>query len=790
MILPIGHENSSVRRIPWVTSVIIVICILVHIVISNKMDKLKKEFIDYGQQFFEYYITHPYLELDPEIEKFFVRSEAQQEGLSQLLERYNEEEPSDYQIEEEQEELDRLGGKVLALIKAIPHMKWGYIPAKKSVKTLFTSMFLHADWWHLIFNLLFLFLSAPFIEDVWGKPIFAVFYILMGMFSALAHSMHFPNSIVPLVGASGAIAGVMGAFLVRYFNTRIRFAFFFTIFIRGTFKAPAWLMLPLWLVSEFMSARFMDTTNALSGEGGGGVAHWVHVWGFVFGVIVALAIKFFNIEKKYVTPKIDAQTSFVNENFTVYEQAMDVYREGDKEESYSMLLDSVRKDATFTDNVEALWNIGLEIDKKAEAAPYLQRAMESAIRQNNMEPALIYYKQLDTHIGNVYLSTVSKILLMEQMIKQHEYEDTQAFIKEITPEINTSTPPGVLISFCNALSLLDLETNSSNAHTYIKIAMNHPDIPDSTKANLKERLFQKPSGSHGDTISIGGGVGLAAAGMAAFQPPRQEQQPQQPTTPPPIPVTHSKPKKSALQEEHKVPQSPSEPPMGTSGSVFNVEDFGLNESEPPKPPPIPDFAKINADHQSSSPAQTPQSFPTPQESKPPLPDTPPPIPTAPMDPVSADIDKAMVFETQKKLKPTIAQPLGLKEGRLAMVVDGVGQRALPLTKLKAIAVVKITPLDSGAFLLIDLFLDDPKNTASAAAKATIIEIRSLRITSAKFNPQTLIPNTKTVAEAFRKFTSGLIRLSGAKPYPNLDAVKLQKVITFNSIEEYEEMIIN
>ena len=163
------------------------------------------------------------------------------------------------------------------------------LPAQRPVfcitikpSTLITYQFLHGGFLHLFGNLFFLFLAGPFIEDVWGRPVFAAFYLTAGALSALMFALRYPELDEPLIGASGAVAGVMGAFLVRYWKTRIRFLYFFIPFRPGTFTAPAWLMLPLWFARELVFAQAWDVASP--GTGGGGVAHWAHVWGFAFGL--------------------------------------------------------------------------------------------------------------------------------------------------------------------------------------------------------------------------------------------------------------------------------------------------------------------------------------------------------------------------------------------------------------------------------------------------------------------------------------------------------------------------
>ena len=143
-----------------------------------------------------------------------------------------------------------------------------------------TSMFMHGGWMHLLGNMWFLWLFGNNIEDSTTRPRFLAFYLLSGIGAALAQVMADPDSIVPMVGASGAISGVMGAYLVLFPRVRV-----FTMvplgFYATTVALPAWVMLIYWMVLQLVSQAASSLT-----EQQGGVAYWAHIGGFVAGVVL------------------------------------------------------------------------------------------------------------------------------------------------------------------------------------------------------------------------------------------------------------------------------------------------------------------------------------------------------------------------------------------------------------------------------------------------------------------------------------------------------------------------
>jgi len=146
---------------------------------------------------------------------------------------------------------------------------------------LFTSMFLHGSWLHLLGNMWFLWLFGNNVEDAMSRARFIVFYLLCGIAAALSQVLTSPTSAVPMVGASGAISGVMGAYLILYPRVRV-FVMVPLGFLLTSVALPAWTMLLYWIGIQVVSGLL---ASGGEGEMGGGVAFWAHVGGFVAGIV-------------------------------------------------------------------------------------------------------------------------------------------------------------------------------------------------------------------------------------------------------------------------------------------------------------------------------------------------------------------------------------------------------------------------------------------------------------------------------------------------------------------------
>ena len=162
--------------------------------------------------------------------------------------------------------------------------RWALIPAQVTQGEVYgglvSSMFLHAGWMHLAGNMLFLWIFGDNVEDEMGHGRFLMFYLACGLLSGAAHVISAPGSQVPTVGASGAIAGVMGGYLLLFPKAKVDILLIFIVIFR-ILPIPAWIMLGLWFAMQFVGGIGADPTT-------GGVAYWAHAGGFIAGLLLTL----------------------------------------------------------------------------------------------------------------------------------------------------------------------------------------------------------------------------------------------------------------------------------------------------------------------------------------------------------------------------------------------------------------------------------------------------------------------------------------------------------------------
>ncbi|HEY5595504.1 MAG TPA: rhomboid family intramembrane serine protease, partial [Nitrospiria bacterium] len=182
-------------------------------------------------------------------------------------------------------------GAIAAFIFGYPSSPFD-LPAIPPSLSLVTSMFLHGGFMHLIGNMLYLWIFGNNIEDAMGHGRFIVFYLTCGVIAAMSHAMTDPQSAVPMIGASGAISGVLGAYLLLYPRARVMVLIPLGLFTQTVYM-PAGIVLGLWFLLQLVSS------TASIGQGGGGVAWFAHIGGFVAGMVLIgffkrRSVRFFN----------------------------------------------------------------------------------------------------------------------------------------------------------------------------------------------------------------------------------------------------------------------------------------------------------------------------------------------------------------------------------------------------------------------------------------------------------------------------------------------------------------
>ncbi len=413
-MVPLGNENSTVRRLPWITFGVIILNVLIYFgsepIINAQMQRLenaqegiieilkhnpkllkdeaiKNKLIENGlatkEDFDDPRLQNPYLEDD--------ESEYEDEGSSTYLEGLSKINEINARLSLDEKLLEyksALAANLTFKLGLAPNGDW-------KIHQLISYAFMHGGRLHLLGNMLFFFAIAFSLEDLWGRGIFSGFYLGACVISCLPFV--FSPSTMPLVGASGAISAVMGAFLIRLYSTRLRVGYlclgFFWLFflIRkkpwGIINIRAYLFLPYLFICDLLMVWFFKKSGMTSTT-----AHSVHIAGFLFGAAFAYVMKKAQIEEKYVNPSIESKISFSGS--AAVTRALELMDSSDAHGAEQVLKTHL---TTMPNDIDALMTLA-QVYQRTERYALMNDAYCAVIRQhiarNDKESALYIYDSL------------------------------------------------------------------------------------------------------------------------------------------------------------------------------------------------------------------------------------------------------------------------------------------------------------------------------------------------------------------------------------------------------------
>ena len=346
------------RRLPWVTITIMAACFAALLATNGAVEESDARAGAAQERILaavKLWAEKPYLTLDPSaLKEMPPEVSAQFEALRASAGPRSQAGPS-LEVSAEQAQLDVEVAGALAQLKEAeashPYRAHGLLPGSITGWGLIAHMFMHAGWLHLLGNLFMLFMAGPALEDRWGRPLYAAVYGVSGIGSGLFFAALAQDPNIPLVGASGAIAGVFGAFLVRFWSTQIRFWYMLWFGLRpltGTFERPAYMMLPLWLANEVLQAWLSHAFGL-----GGGVANTAHIGGFVVGAAIAFGIKASKLDERFDRAIENKVTVLGNVAVT---DALALREQGDLTGAIRKLALEVKRTPRDGEAVDAYWD--------------------------------------------------------------------------------------------------------------------------------------------------------------------------------------------------------------------------------------------------------------------------------------------------------------------------------------------------------------------------------------------------------------------------------------------------
>ncbi len=450
----------TTRRWPVVTLALIAINVVVFLFTMSAMDDEAPQLGEVKAHILILAALHPELKMQTESQHLvdgFKQSRPEQWKQAQnpyrdIMDAYDAKIKMTEDASKLQGEMDSLNAQLVKLSKSSIIEQYAFVPANPTAISYLTANFLHGGWMHIIGNMWFLWLAGFVLEDVWGRWLYSVFYLIAGAAALQFYAWSNPGSITPTIGASGAVAALMGAFLVRFPKMKIEMAWLF-VFKVYRFKAAAYWLLPMWLLMEIFYGSLLGSSS--------GVAHWAHVGGFLFGALAALAIQRSGIEQK-TNKAIEEKVSWSTD--AEIEKANDMMEHGQLTQGVALLTNYV---AVKPNSLDA-WNL---------------------LRQ-------IYFRQSNT---KAYLETTIKTCGLR--LKAHEVEAAFQDYAEFVDSGGGKMPAATWLELCKgAEEKLDFERALTE---YRQLAQAYPAERQALTAQLSAaRLCLKRLGRPQDALAL------------------------------------------------------------------------------------------------------------------------------------------------------------------------------------------------------------------------------------------------------------------------------------------------
>ena len=441
MILPIGHDQTTLERLPWVSLALAAVIVAGFFAarggvgIASDAPEVKLD------SALEVWLSHPYLEPHPALLALARGDEASEARVAQARDAAARAHVDGATLLREQAELDDVTRLALRGSDAEPgpdhpFRRFGWIPAAPRALGLVAYPFMHVGYAHLCLALLLFGLAGPALEDVFGGWIFAALCVGSAGASAAGYWLAEPTADAPLVGASGLAAGLLGAFAVRHARGQVRFAWITLARMRlstGTFSAPAWIALPVWLGASAALHFLFGDARVETGE-----SLAPSLSALVFGAAAAFGLGALRVEERWVR----AEPSGAVKLDPRIQRALDAHAHGAHDQAISLATSVLRERPDDPDALLAVWSAELAAGREAEGAAAAKRLIEIHARHGQLAAAARLYAELVRVLPEVKLDTTVLLRVVPELVVQARREAAITALRAVVSPDNRALTVG------------------------------------------------------------------------------------------------------------------------------------------------------------------------------------------------------------------------------------------------------------------------------------------------------------------------------------------------------------
>jgi membrane associated rhomboid family serine protease len=379
--------RGSAHAVPWVTFLLVVVCVCVYSLTQYASNQVQAAAERELQGAIDYLVEHPYLEPGSILSERVDLGKIEHKRARQRFDRVRRGAPPiPKRVQQrQQEQLEQLVQEAFTGVSNLPSQRWGFRATEFAPSTLVTHVYLHESSLHLM-GALFLLLIVGFqLENAWRSGPFALFVVLSSAASATAYAIGNSGFSAPLIGMSGVVASLLGAFLIQSRSIWKQPIYPFTLVLGALF-----LILPVRSGNEWSVAAGLEQTAVLVGNQG--ASYWAFSGGFVFGLLGQRVIGLFSAGESGAGAGSRGKTERIAN--PMLERAMNAQSSGKLNEAYGTLAELLRQSPDDYEALLLMWNIALDYDRPAEASAAMLRAIRDEVKRGDVSAAVEHWLDL------------------------------------------------------------------------------------------------------------------------------------------------------------------------------------------------------------------------------------------------------------------------------------------------------------------------------------------------------------------------------------------------------------
>jgi len=379
--------RGSAHEVPWVTFVLVAVCVCVYSATQYASRRAQASAEEELRGAISYLLKHPYLEPGPILAERVDASVIHQKREVERLGRNNRGAPPiPKRVQQRQkEQLEQLVEQAFAGVADLPAQRWGFRATEFKPLTMLTHVYLHDSSLHLLGALLLLLILGFHLESAWGSGLFFLFVLLSSAASATAYAIGNPEFSAPLIGMSGIVAALLGAFLIRFRSNWKYPVYSFALVLGALF-----LILPARYGNEWSVFAGLEQTVVLVGNRG--ASYWAFGGGIAFGVLGQLVIALLGVGETGVREGAGATTKYIAN--PMLEKVISARTSGRLNEAYGYLAELLRQNPDDHEALLVMWDVALDYARPAEAAAAMLRAIRDEVKRNDASTAVEHWLDL------------------------------------------------------------------------------------------------------------------------------------------------------------------------------------------------------------------------------------------------------------------------------------------------------------------------------------------------------------------------------------------------------------